>query len=168
VDSLFRAAPWQIGLLIAGSSFAAGISATQLPRLYRRFSSRALLLASFALYAVAFCLMPHAPQLWWLFFPVFLYGLAQGMNIPLVSIMLTGQAPENRRAALMAANALILRLGQIVGPALFGSLTGAFGPAMSMSAGSVIAVGMAALVWREGLPHTLPPTPAPQRKSPHP
>jgi MFS family permease len=154
VESRFQGAPLQTGLIIAGSSLAAGLSATRLPWLYRRVSRRALLLAAFALYAVSFWLMGLMPGLWWMFVPIFLYGLGQGLNIPLVSLLLAGQAPEDRRAALMAANAVLLRLGQSIGPALFGALAALCGPAWAIRAGCVIALGMAGLVLARGLPHS--------------
>jgi MFS family permease len=151
-ESRFQAAPQQTGLIIAAASLAAGLSATRLPWLYRRASRRALLLAAFALYALSFWLMGAAPGLWWLLGPVLLYGLGQGLNIPLVSLLLAGQAPEDRRAALMAANAVLLRFGQCIGPALFGALAGLLGPAWAIRAGCLIALGMAALVLVRGLP----------------
>jgi MFS family permease len=152
VESRFQGAPLHTGLIIAGASLAAGLSATRLPWLYRRVSRRALLLTAFVLYAVSFWLMGLMPGLWWLLAPIFLYGLGQGLNIPLVSLLLAGQAPDERRAALMAANAVLLRLGQSIGPALFGALAAFCGPAWAIRAGCVIALGMAGLVIAGGLP----------------
>lgn len=151
-EELFQARPLDAGLIIAASSLASGLAAFVLPRLYRRFSVRALLLTATALYVASFCLMPHAPALFWLLGPVSLYGLAQGLNIPLVATLLAGQAPQGQRGAIMALNALLLRLGQNVGPAIFGLLAACFGPGRAIVAGTIPALCIALLVLRKPLP----------------
>lgn len=148
----FKASPLESGLIIATASLASGLAAWALPRLYRRYSVRALLLASMALYAVAFAAISVTPRLWLLALPVTVYGLAQGLNIPLVSTLLTGQAPDAQRASLMAANAVLLRLGQNIGPFVFGTLAGLYGPATAIALGGVVALGMAALTAATPLP----------------
>ncbi len=151
-ETLFQATPLESGLIIASASFASGLAATRLPQLYRRFSSRNLFLAAVILYAVSFYTIGFAPALWLLLPPVFIYGLAQGLNIPLVSILLTNQAPDEQRAALMAANAILLRLGQNIGPAVFGTLASLTNPGDAIRAGVVLAVCMATLVLNTKLP----------------
>ena len=151
-ELVFRATPLESGLIIAMASMASGIAATQLPRLYRKFSSRALLLMSMGLYGLAFCSIAVTPSLWLLILPVMIYGFAQGMNIPLVSTLLTGQAPDEQRGALMAANAVLLRLGQNIGPAVFGTVAGFAGPASAIACGTVVAAAMAVLVSAAPLP----------------
>lgn len=151
-ELVYRASPLESGLIIATASLASGLAASQLPRLYRRFEVRTLLLAAMAMYAAAFCAMPLMPGLIWLVLPVTLYGLAQGLNIPLVSTLLTGRAPDGQRAALMALNALLLRLGQNIGPALFGLLAGAFGPGGAIVSGAAVAFAAAALLLLTPLP----------------
>ena len=151
-STLFQASTLESGLIIAVSSLASGLAASILPFLYRSLSSRALLASSCLFYAIALCAIALTSKLWWLSAPIMLYGLAQGLNIPVVSTLLTGQVPEEQRAALMAANAVLLRLGQNIGPVLFGTLTGAIGPAWAIASGTVLAMGMAALVLTTPLP----------------
>ena len=141
----FQASPLEVGLILAGASLAAGLAASRLPGLYRSFSARALLLAAMALYGVSFFSLALAPRLWWLLPAIIVYGLAQGLNIPLVSTLLTSQAPDGQRAALMALNGLLLRLGQNIGPAVFGTLAGTAGPAWAIVSGTIPAVLMALL-----------------------
>lgn len=154
-ESFFKATPWESGMIIACASLASGIMAVKLPALYGMFSTRTLLLASLCMYSLAFFFIPFAPRLWWLLPPIFLYGLAQGVNIPLVSILLAGQAPDEQRAALMAGNAILLRLGQNIGPALFGTLAGVFGPGGAIRAGIAVALAMGVLVLSTRLPSAL-------------
>jgi len=154
-EALFTASPVESGFIISAASLASGVAAVLLPRLYTRFSVKLLLLIAMGLYAVAFCSMPHVAGLYWLFVPMCLYGLAQGLNIPLVSTLLAGQAPDGQRAAIMALNAVLLRLGQNIGPALFGSLAGVLGPGAAISSGALIALLTACLV----LCFPLPPMP---------
>lgn len=154
-ESLFQATPLESGIIIASASLASGLAATRLPALYRRFSTRGLLLGSFFLYALAFCSIALTGKLWLLLPPICLYGLAQGMNIPLVSLLLAGQARAEQRSSLMAVNAILLRLGQNLGPACFGTLAGFIGPAGAIASGSVIAALMAVLVLGTSLPSAL-------------
>lgn len=154
-ESFFKASSLESGLIIASASLASGVAATQLPRLYRRFSTRTLLLTAFLLYALSFCSIALTGSLWLLLPPICLYGLAQGMNIPLVSLLLAGQAQAEQRSSLMAVNALLLRLGQNIGPAAFGSLAGLIGPAGAIASGSIVAALMAALVCSASLPSVL-------------
>lgn len=151
-ELVFQATPLESGLIIATASLASGLAASQLPRLYRKLSSRALLLASMGLYCLAFCAIALTPSLWLLALPVTLYGFAQGLNIPLVSTLLTGQAPDEQRGALMAANGVLLRLGQNIGPAVFGTLAACAGPATAIACGTVVAAAMAVLVAVAPLP----------------
>lgn len=161
-ELVFKATPLEAGCIIATASFASGLAAWALPSLYRRYSARALLLASMSLYAVAFTAISFTPHLWLLVLPITVYGLAQGLNIPLVSTLLTGQAPDAQRASLMAANALLLRLGQNIGPSVFGTLAAFYGPSTAIALGGLVALLMAALTLVTPLPslETLHETPS--------
>ena len=151
-EQKFKASPLQSGLILGAASLASGLAATLLPRLYRACSTRALLLAAMALYSVGVICIAWAPALWLLLPSVLLYGLAQGLNIPLVSTLLAGQARDGQRASLMALNGILLRLGQNIGTALFGTLSGCFGPVWAISAGVIPALLMAVLAAGAALP----------------
>jgi MFS family permease len=60
--------------------------------------------------------MPHMPTFWWLLLPVFLFGVAQGLNYPNLMTLLTALAPLEQRAAVMAVNGMVLRLSQTIAP----------------------------------------------------
>ena len=153
--SFFKVGPLETGLVIASASLFSGLAALLLPALYKHFSSRALLLSAFLLYALAFCIIALTGHFWLLLFPMAMYGLAQGMNIPLVSLLLTGRSGASERSSLMAINALLLRLGQNIGPAAFGTLAGSLGPAGAIASGATVAAAMALLVLSTPLPSAL-------------
>ncbi|MCI5211810.1 MAG: MFS transporter, partial [Candidatus Electrothrix sp. ATG2] len=75
---------------------------------------------AYILYAVALLLIPCISSLPMLLFPVVLFGIAQGLNIPSVQTMLATLAPLEYRASFMAVNGMVLRLGQTLGPLLMG------------------------------------------------
>ncbi len=151
-EKRFTASSLETGLIIAAASLASGLAASQLSRLYVRFSPRILFLSSFVLYLAAFCTMPLCPGLWWLVLPVLFFGFGQGLNIPLAATLLASQAQTEQRAALMAANAMLLRLAQNIGPALFGTLALWKSASWAIAAGSLVACLMALLVIRMPLP----------------
>lgn len=49
-----------------------------------------------------------------------LFGIGQGINIPNLLTTLTNNTPEENRAMVMSLNSMSLRLGQTLGPPLFG------------------------------------------------
>jgi len=150
-EEKFQATPLETGLILALASVAAGLAALGLPKLYRRYSTRSLLLVITALYIIGFISISLIHVLWLLAPAVFLYGLAQGLNIPLVSSLLADQAGDDQRTSLLALNGILLRLGQIIGPAIFGTLAGWAGPSWAIAAGVVPALVMVWLVMAQGL-----------------
>lgn len=116
VKKSFGASPLVIGLVFSVTSVATALTSFRLGRLSRRFSSRDLVRAGFALYAVTMVALPLAPSLWALVLPIVLFGVANGISIPSIFMILTGLAPAEHRAAFMSVNAMILRVGQTLGP----------------------------------------------------
>jgi MFS family permease len=122
VKSSFGASPLLIGMLFSVTSVATAITSFRLGRLARRFSSRKLVNAGFVLYALTMLALPLAPTLWALLFPIIAFGVANGIAIPSILNILTGLAPAEYRAAFMSVNAMILRMGQTLGPLFAGAL----------------------------------------------
>lgn len=148
-DTRFHAAPSRIGAIFAVSSLGTAMIASQLGRLSERFPARWLIMLSHVLYAVAMLMLPLMPGLWWLLGPVVCFGMAQGLNLPNLSTMMTSLAPTQQRAAIMAVNGTLLRLGQTIAPLLFGLLyAGGDLPAV-FTGGAVVSCLMLALAaWR--------------------
>jgi MFS family permease len=118
----FGASPLLIGLLFSVTSVATAITSFRLGQLSRRFTSRNMLRAGFVLYALVMLALPLAPKFWWLLLPNAVYGVANGITIPNILNMLTGLAPAQYRAAFLSVNAMILRLGQTLGPIVAGAM----------------------------------------------
>ena len=128
----FDSSPLVIGLLFSATSVATAATSFRLGRLSRRFSSRKLIYAGFALYALTMLALPLAPNVALLLVPAMLFGVANGISIPSILTMLTELAPAEYRGAFMSVNASVIRMGQTLGPIVAGAmmqmrgLTGAY------------------------------------------
>ena len=105
------------------------------------FSPERLITYAFALYALSFLAIPFLPGHWLVAIPVALFGVAQGMNYPVVMSLLAGLAPTEHRAIFMSANGMVLRVGQTLGPLImagvfaWGGMTWVFYAAMGICIG---------------------------------
>ncbi len=112
----FAASPVIIGSVMTTLSVFTGLTSSQLGRLARRFGERALIRGGFISFAAGLAAIPFAPTPLALAVPAVLLGIAFGTTIPVVQALLAALAPDDRRAAFMALNGTVLRLGQTVGP----------------------------------------------------
>jgi len=142
----FGAEPWAIGTIFASTSFGTAIMSTQLGRLARTVKPSRLLFVAFVLYAASAVLIPRMPGLWWVMGPVFLFGVAQGLNIPCVQTLLAELAPMEQRGAFMALNGMILRVGQTLGPVIMGGAYAAGGYEAMFLTGAALALAVCVLV----------------------
>ena len=148
----YEATPFAIGLIMSMNALVTGLASSQLGRLTRFIPERRLVMVAFLFYAAASALMFHMPGLWWFFLPVFLFGMAQGMNLPSIQTLLTGLAPMELRAGFMSLNGMVLRLGQTVGPLLMGLAygIGGMGAVFYFSAALALVMFLAAIVLLSG------------------
>lgn len=93
----FNASPPTIGLMLAATSITTIAGAFNLGWISRRFSPKAIIVASFVAYAAAIVLVLFAGTLWQMIVPVLLYGLANGLNIPSIQTHLSSTAPMEYR-----------------------------------------------------------------------
>jgi predicted MFS family arabinose efflux permease len=107
-----------IGLIMSIGSLSTAVTASSLRFLNRLLSSEYLIVNAFALYALSFLAVPFLPEHWLVALPVALFGVAQGMNYPVVMSLLAGLAPAEHRAIFMSANGMVLRIGQTLGPVI--------------------------------------------------
>ncbi len=142
----FDASPVLIGLLFSVTSVATALTSFRLGRLSRRFSSRNLINAGFVLYAVTMVGLPLAPSLGTLLVPAILFGVANGISIPSILTLLTGLAPTEYRAAFMSVNAMVLRLGQTLGPLVAGAMLRLRGLSGAYYGSAVLAVATLAVI----------------------
>lgn len=132
LEEKFGSPVFIIGFVMSGTSLAAGISATQLGKLTKRFNYRTLLIFSFGLYIVSLVSVPFVSQLGYILIPAGILGLANGLTMPIMQTIMTGLAPFEYRGAFMSVNGMVLRIGQTIGPLYtgmfysFASLKGAF------------------------------------------
>jgi len=120
VSGSFAVSPFTVGLVMSVSSLATGITSSQSGRLAGALSERALIGVSCLLYVVALLAIPLISNLWLLTIPVAIFGIGQGINLPSLMALITGEAPMEQRGALMAVNGMVLRLGQTLGPLVMG------------------------------------------------
>ena len=144
--SSFNASPLLIGLLFSITSIATALTSFRLGRLARRFSEQNLVRLGFALYAIAMLAIPLAPSFGFLLIPAVLFGATNGISIPSVLTMLTGLAPDEYRAAFMSVNAMVLRMGQTLGPIVAGVMLHFGGLSAVYYGNAVLAVGALGVV----------------------
>ncbi len=116
IEARFTESSFLIGLLLSSVSISNGITAVNAGRLSRRFRPEALVRLSFILYVAALLMMPFAPGLLWLSVPVVLYGIGQGMNIPILITMIAGEAALENRGAIMSLNGMVIKIAQTIAP----------------------------------------------------
>jgi len=114
----FGSSAFGIGLIMTVGSLATAVTAAALGKLSRRFRAEALIVFAFALYAVALLVVPWLPGHGWIALPVALFGVAQGLNYPVVMTLLAGMAPTEHRGIFMSVNGMVLRGGQTLGPVI--------------------------------------------------
>lgn len=118
LSSRFGASSFAIGMMITAMSITTAIVSSQLGKISEIFSLGTLILGAFICYGIAFSLVPMMKNMLLLLIPIAIVGMGQGVNIPSIQTAVAGMAPLEYRAAFMSANAMMLRLGQTLGPAL--------------------------------------------------
>ena len=119
-DQRFGSTSFVIGILISASSVFTGVTSSLLGIITRKVEESTLIRAAAVLYAASFLLMPLIANFWLLFIPIFLFGVAQGVNMPSNLTLLTRSIPMEYRAAFMSLNWMMMRSGQAAGPVLLG------------------------------------------------
>ena len=122
--SRFQSSAPAIGLIMSVGSLSTALTASQLRVLNRLLAPERLITLAFALYALSFWAIPWAPGHWFVAFPVALFGIAQGMNYPVVMSLLAGRASTEHRAIFMSVNGMVLRVGQTLGPLIMAGVCG--------------------------------------------
>ncbi len=119
-DAQLGASHFAIGIILASMALSLAFVSSQLALFARSLSEVTLIKASFIIYAIALIITPAIHQVWLLFIPSMLFGLAHGMVFPSTQALLGELAPQEYRAGFMAVNATVLSLGQALGPILAG------------------------------------------------
>ena len=91
-------------------------------------------------------MIPFVPNLWTLIIPIIIFGVAHGINIPIIQTRLVGLAPMEYRAAFMSINGIVIRLGQTLGPLLIGVIFSIWGISGTFYAGAGLSIAMFIIV----------------------
>ncbi len=151
----YAAGPVTIGFVMSATSLATGLVSFRLGALAGRFTEPTLVRVAFVLYALSLVLIPLSRSGWALAIPILIFGAANGINVPSLMTILSGFAPPEHRAAFMALNGTVLRVGQTLGPLFFGTVYVVAGVDWAFYSGAVLALGMfglVALAFRKGMP----------------
>jgi ACDE family multidrug resistance protein len=122
LEKLHNASPLFIGAMMSCMSASTAVTASQLGKLSKLFDIKNLLKTSFFMYTIALVMIPLVPGIWMLPVPLVIFGIAHGINIPSIQILLTGFSSIENRAAFMSFNGMVLRMGQTLGPLLMGTV----------------------------------------------
>ncbi len=147
LDELFNSKPFMIGILLSTMSLTTAIVSSQLKKITEKFNIKLLFKISFLIYGIALILIPFLKIYLLLFIPIIIYGIAHGINIPLVQTLLANISPLEYRGAFMSMNGMILRGGQTLGPLIAGLFYTFNGINSVFIFGSVIAVLFSALLF---------------------
>lgn len=116
----FNAPPFIIGIVMSSVYIASALSSSQMGGIIQRFPEKAVIRASFLLYALALVMVPFMLNIWLFFIPALLLGTAQGISLPTIQTLLGGLSSTENRAMIMSFYGTALRLGQTLGPPLLG------------------------------------------------
>jgi len=147
LESGYGATPLSIGMISAVMSVSGAVTSARAGRLAARFCGRSLMSAAFILYGSALLFILRAPGCCGMIVPAVLFGVGQGINIPNLLTAITDRAPEGSRATVLSLNSMALRLGQTLGPPLFGMIFASRGIEAVFITGAVMAAGMAVVVF---------------------
>ena len=144
----FTASPLIIGLIMAGVSLIAAFTSSQLGKIIKLFSRKAILKMSFILYTLALLIIPLISQLWLFFIPVIIFGIAHGMSIPVIQALFAEAAPLKYRATFMSVSGMTFRIGQTLGPFLMGLVIGVWGIGGAFFAGAGLSIIIFIIIFR--------------------
>jgi MFS family permease len=137
-----------IGLIMAGVSLVAAVTSSQLGKIIKLFSKKIILKISFILYALALSIIPLISQPWLFFIPIIIFGIAHGMNIPVIQALFAEAAPVKYRATFMSVSGMTFRVGQTLGPLLMGMVISIWGIGGAFYAGAGLSIVMFIIVFK--------------------
>jgi MFS family permease len=136
----FGAGPLVIGAIVAASPVVSTIMSTQAGRIRELMSFRQMLVSGLVLSGIGVWLNVSMPMLALLLVPALLRGLAQGVLNPSVNTLVAEFAPQDSRAAVMALNSMMFRIGQTFGPLVFAGAAALGGMDAVFHAGGIVLV----------------------------
>jgi ACDE family multidrug resistance protein len=120
LDIRFGLNSFQIGLFASGMSIVTAISSAMLGKSLNYFSEKQLMVISFLFYSASMLIFAFTENIALLIVPVIIFGIAHGINIPVIQKLIADYAPVKQRAAFMSFNGTVLRIGMTLGPLFSG------------------------------------------------
>ena len=146
LEAAFGATSMQIGLVFAAGAVASTVGTVSLGAMVRRVSRKTIVLAAFAAMTTSMAVIPLVPSLVLAAAAAALFGAGHGVGVATVQVLMSETAAAERRAAVMALNSMMFRLGQTVGPLLMAALLAAGGmDAVYLGAAALGALAIAML-----------------------
>ena len=137
VDAGFR------GVVLAIPAIPSTIMALNLGRLRARYGVGPILVAGSLAVAVGLAILGLAPTLPLLLVGPVVYGFGEGLMIPVLQDAVASAPPASSRGAVVASFVGVTRLGQTVGPVLFGAGLVTLGSEPIFLIGAALALAMA-------------------------
>jgi ACDE family multidrug resistance protein len=116
----FGSSSFIIGVVLSTTAVTAALVSSQLGKIVKLMSAPDLIKLGFVLQAVSLALFPFLPRVELMLISTLIVGLAMGVLLPSLMTYIAGVAPREYRAAVMSINSTMLRLGQTLGPLIFG------------------------------------------------
>lgn len=142
LEEQFGLGPGQRGIVLAAPAIGSTVSALLLARMRSRFGTRRTMLAASALFTVGFATIGLTTSLALVLGGAVVYGLGEGSTVPTVQDLVAGRAPETSRGAVMALWVAAARLGQTIGPVMFGFSLDHVAPTTTFLAGAAMVAVM--------------------------
>lgn len=120
MNDQFAAAGMLIGFILSARAVSGTLLATQLGRIVKVISYRALITASFLVLGVGMLAVSFVTSPWALIFTAVCYGGSFGIVRPSLQVILLDGAPEDLRSTFSSANSVGLRLAQTISPVMAG------------------------------------------------
>lgn len=116
----FKVSSFLIGVILSTLAVTSALVSSQLGKIVKLVSLPDLIKLGFVLQAVALALLPFLPRVELIPISTFILGLGMGVLLPSVMTYIASVPPLEYRAAVMSINSTMLRLGQTLGPLIFG------------------------------------------------
>ena len=116
----FEASSFIIGVILSTMAVTSALVSSQLGKIVKVISVPDMVKLGFVLIAVSLTLLPFLPRVELILISTFILGLGMGVLLPGLMTYIAGVAPLEYRAAVMSINSTMLRLGQTLGPLIFG------------------------------------------------
>ncbi len=118
-EARYHASPSRIGIVFCMVAVGSYIASAGLPHLHKRWSFRTLMIAAGLFYTVPTAFLALTPGLWLSVLPLLVFGMAQGLSLPIINDSVALLAPSDDRAAILAVSETFVRVSQGVSPLLF-------------------------------------------------